>query len=161
MVGQNRWNMTSLWRHSRLTYYDLGPNFLTQGVELFPGEVWQVSKRNSQYFRSYSRKTTRGLCPPPPSGARVNKEDIQCWMHKNVQSTVRYSTLFTDSYAGAHWNRLIISDHRNCILTSSALDLPPKLTRCVFANRLHKKKYPRIHWLVFLTKSRHSISPRK
>ena len=47
--------MTSFWRHSRLTYYDLGPNFLTQGVELFPGEVWQVSKQNSQYFRSYLR----------------------------------------------------------------------------------------------------------
>ena len=65
--------MTSLWRHSRLTYYDLGPNFLTQGVELLPGEVWQVSKRNSQYFRSYSRKTTGGgPFGPPPSGARVN-----------------------------------------------------------------------------------------
>ena len=52
--------MTSLWRHSRLIYYALGPNFLTQGVELLPGEVWQVSKRNSQYFRSYLRKTTGG-----------------------------------------------------------------------------------------------------
>ena len=31
---------------------------LTQGVELLAGEVWQVSKRNSQYFRSYLRKTT-------------------------------------------------------------------------------------------------------
>ena len=61
--------MTSLWRHSRLNYYDLGPNFLTQGVELLPGEVWQVSKGNSQCFRSYLRKTT---APPPPSGARVN-----------------------------------------------------------------------------------------
>ena len=65
--------MTSLWRHSRLTYYDLGPNFLTHGVELLPGGVWQVSKRNSQYFRSYLRKTTGGaLWAPPPSGARVN-----------------------------------------------------------------------------------------
>ena len=64
--------MTSLWRHSRLTYYDLGPNFLTQGVELLAGEVWQVSKRNSQYFRSYLRKTTGGgPLGPPPSGARV------------------------------------------------------------------------------------------
>ena len=61
--------MTSLWRHSRLTYYDLGPNFLTQGVELLAGEVWQVSKRNSQYFRSYLRKTTGGpFGPPPPAG---------------------------------------------------------------------------------------------
>ena len=61
--------MTSLWRHSRLTYYDLGPNLLTQGVELLAGEEWQVSKRNSQYFRSYLRKTTGGaLCPPPPAG---------------------------------------------------------------------------------------------
>ena len=63
--------MTSLWRHSRLTYYDLGHHFLTQGVELLPGEVWQVSKRNSRYFRSYLRKTTGGPLPPPPSGARV------------------------------------------------------------------------------------------
>ena len=38
-------------------------------MELLAGEVWQVSKRNSQYFRSYLRKTTG---PPPPSGARVN-----------------------------------------------------------------------------------------
>ena len=52
--------MTSLWRHSRLTYYELGPNFLTQGMELLPREVWQVSKRNSQYFRSYLWKTTAG-----------------------------------------------------------------------------------------------------
>ena len=36
------------------------PNFLTQGVALLPGEVWQVSKRNSRYFRSYLRKTTGG-----------------------------------------------------------------------------------------------------
>ena len=63
--------MTSLGRHSRLTYYDLGPTFLTQGVELLPGEVWQVSKRNSQHFRSYLRKTTGGALWPPPSGARV------------------------------------------------------------------------------------------
>ena len=66
--------MTSLWRHSRLTYYDLGHNFLTQCVELLPGEVWQVSKRNSQYFRSYLRKTTGGgPLGPPPSGARVKR----------------------------------------------------------------------------------------
>ena len=61
--------MTSLWRHSRLTYYDLGPNFLTQGVKLLPGEVWQVSKRYFQYFRSYFRKTTGGgPLGPPPAG---------------------------------------------------------------------------------------------
>ena len=66
--------MTSLWRHSRLTYYDLGPNFLTQGVELLPGEVWQVSKRNSQYFRSYLRKNHRGaLWPPPPAGRGLTR----------------------------------------------------------------------------------------
>ena len=65
--------MTSLWRHSRLTFYYLGPNFLTQGVELLPGEVWQVSKRNSQYFRSYLRKTTGGPLPPPgATGAGAN-----------------------------------------------------------------------------------------
>lgn len=69
--------MTSLWRHSRLTYYDLGPNFLTQGVELLPGEVWQVSKRNSQYFRSYLRKTTGGPFGPPPSGARIRQVSIK------------------------------------------------------------------------------------
>ena len=69
-AGQNRRNMTSLWRHSRLTYYDLGPNFLTQDVELLSGEVLQVSKRNSQYFGSYLRKTTGGPLPPPPSEAR-------------------------------------------------------------------------------------------
>ena len=67
--------MTSLWRHSRLTYYDLGLNFFTQGVELLPGEVWQVSKWNSQHFRSYLRKNHRvGPLPPPPSGARVKKK---------------------------------------------------------------------------------------
>ena len=65
--------MTSLWRHSWLTYYDLGPNFLTQGMELLPGEVWQVSKRNSQHVRSYLRKTTGGPFAPPPSGARVKE----------------------------------------------------------------------------------------
>ena len=39
-------------------------------MKLLAGEVWQVSKRNSQYFRSYLRKTTvGGLCPPPlPAG---------------------------------------------------------------------------------------------
>ena len=68
IFGQNRLNTTSLLRHSRLTSYDLGPNFLTQGVELLLGEVWQVSKRNSQYFRSYLRKTTRGPLPPPQRG---------------------------------------------------------------------------------------------
>ena len=67
-ADQNRRNMTSLWRHSRLTYYDLGPNFLTQGVELLAGEVWQVSKRNSQYFMSYLRKTTGGALWAPPAG---------------------------------------------------------------------------------------------
>ena len=41
-------------------------------MELLPGEVWQVSKRNSQYFRSYLRKTTGGALWAPPSGARVN-----------------------------------------------------------------------------------------
>ena len=61
--------MTSLWRHSRLTYYDLGPNFLAQDVKLLSGEVWQVSKRNSLYIKSYLRKTTGALCPPPPSPA--------------------------------------------------------------------------------------------
>ena len=44
---------------------------LTQGVKLLPGEVWQVSKRYSQYYRSYLRKTTGGPFAPPPSGARV------------------------------------------------------------------------------------------
>ena len=53
-----------------MVYYDLGPNFLTPGVELLPGEVRQLSKRNSQYFRSYLRKTTEGLFGPP-IGARV------------------------------------------------------------------------------------------
>ena len=38
---------------------------------MLPGEVWQVSKRNSEYFRSYLRKTTGGPFGPPPSGARV------------------------------------------------------------------------------------------
>ena len=101
--------MTSLWRHSRLTYYDLGPNFLTQGVELLAGEVWQVSKRNSQYFRSYLRKTTGGaLWPPPPSGARVIlalglswDSQVRCWSEKyitvsvktpSVSSLIKYST---------------------------------------------------------------------
>ena len=76
--------MTSLWRHSRLTYYDLGPNVLTQGVELLAGEVWQVSKRNSQYFRSYLRKTTEGgPFGPPPSGARV-KCCNRLWLRAGV-----------------------------------------------------------------------------
>ena len=74
-------NMTSLWRHSRLTYYDLGLNFLTQVVKLLPGEVWQVSKRNSQYFRSYLRKNHSGGLLPP-SGTKVNIKCIQCWTQK-------------------------------------------------------------------------------
>ena len=38
-------------------------------MKLLPGEVWPVSKRNSQYFRSYLRKTTGGpFGPPPPAG---------------------------------------------------------------------------------------------
>ena len=69
-VGQNRRNMTSLWRHSRLTYYDLGPIFLTQGVELFPGEVWEVWKRNSPVLQKLFAKNHRGALGPP-SGARV------------------------------------------------------------------------------------------
>ena len=71
--------MTSLWRHSRLTYYDLGPIFLTQGVELFPGEVWLVSKRNSQYFRSYLRKTTREGLWAPPAGRGLTVARIRCF----------------------------------------------------------------------------------
>ena len=72
--------MTSPWRHSRLTYYDLGPNCLTQGVKLLPGEVWQVSKRNSQYFRSYLWKTTGALCPPPPPAGRgLTLARIRCF----------------------------------------------------------------------------------
>ena len=64
----------SLWRHSWLTYYDLGPNVFTQYVELLPGEVWQVSKRNTQYFRSYLRKTTGGpLAPPPQAGWGISQ----------------------------------------------------------------------------------------
>ena len=64
------------WRHSDVTHgwpvttWDL--ILFTQGVELLPGVVWQVSKRNSQYFRSYLRKTTGGALWAPPSGARVN-----------------------------------------------------------------------------------------
>ena len=74
--------MTSLWRHSRLTYYNLGPNFLTQGVKLLPREVWQVSKRNSQYFRSYLRKTTGWPFGPPPSGARVAQRGVASFKAK-------------------------------------------------------------------------------
>ena len=77
--------------HSRLTYYDLGPNFLTQGVELFPGEVWQVSKRNSQYFRSYLRKTTGGPLPPP-SGARVNGGFVQLAVAWSFYKPARHAT---------------------------------------------------------------------
>ena len=58
--------MTSLWRHSRLTYYDLGPNFLTQGVELLAGEVWQVSKELQELFAKNHRVGPFG--PPPPAG---------------------------------------------------------------------------------------------
>ena len=92
--------MTSFWRHSRLTYYDLGPNFLTQGVELLPGEVWQVSKRNSQYFRSYLRKTTGGLCPPPPPAGRgldvsVRSRGAGVWLWRRQQvSTTEFSKLW-------------------------------------------------------------------
>ena len=82
--------MTSLWRHSRLTYYDLGPNILTQGVELLPGEVWQISKRNSQYFRSYLRKTTGGPLAPPPSGARVKRNRLQNYkLHNLTEETLK------------------------------------------------------------------------
>ena len=43
-------------------------------MELLAGEVWQVSKRNSQYFRSYLRKTTGGGPLGPLSGARVKNK---------------------------------------------------------------------------------------
>ena len=46
---------------------------MSKGAELWPEEVGIAnSKRNSQYFSSYLRKITGGLCPPPPSEARVN-----------------------------------------------------------------------------------------
>ena len=80
--------------YSRLTYYDLGPNFLTQGVELLPGEVWQVSKRNSQYCRSYLRKTTGGTFGPP-SGARVTDIDLEfcTHIHETLSSNICYGFL--------------------------------------------------------------------
>ena len=72
--------MTSLWRHSRLTYYDLGPNFLTQGVELLAGEIWQVSKRNSQYLLQelFAKNHRGGPLAPPPSGARDKRRAPLC-----------------------------------------------------------------------------------
>ena len=92
--------MTSLWRHSRLTCYDLGPNLLTQGVELLAGEVWQVSKRNSQYFRSYLRKTTGGGAFGPPSGARVKGRVppflTQNGFHKSNPISLRPRSPFSD-----------------------------------------------------------------
>ena len=106
--------MTSLWRHSRLTYYDLGHNFLTQGVELLPGEVWQNSKRNCQYFRSYWRKTTgEGLWPPPPSGARVNNFRTTGSIHlKHSQNPkwlwVNYSQLLRPRVTSGQWPTTIV-----------------------------------------------------
>ena len=50
----------------------LGPNYLTQGVELLPGEVWQVSKQNFQYLRSYLRKP-QGDPLGPPVGRGLKK----------------------------------------------------------------------------------------
>ena len=104
--------MTSLWRHSRLTYYDLAPNFLTQGVKLLPGEVWQVSKRNSQYFRSYLRKTTGWGALWAPSGARDNGEvtkltwpkvtDIKNPKYTNCRHLCSYCTLRV-SKSSDHW----------------------------------------------------------
>ena len=77
--------MTSLWRHSRLTYYDLGPNFLTQGVELLPGEAWQVFKAKFLVLQELFAKNHRGalfsFTPhiKPPSGARVKVTISDLW----------------------------------------------------------------------------------
>ena len=66
--------------------HPIGPNFLTQGVELLPGEVWQVSKQNSQHFRSYLRKTTGGpLGPLPPAGRGLRNGDLQFWTPVNIE----------------------------------------------------------------------------
>ena len=53
---QNRWNMTSLWRHSRLMFCNLGADFFTQYVELMIKEMWWVRGRYLYLLGSYSRK---------------------------------------------------------------------------------------------------------
>ena len=50
--------------------------FLTQEMELLLGEVWQVSKRNSQYFRSYLRKTTGGPLGSPAGRGLKNPRSL-------------------------------------------------------------------------------------
>ena len=69
-AGQNRRNMTSLWRHSRLTYYDLGPIFLHK--------VWNCCPEGYGKFQSEISSTSGAICekpqgalwapPPPPAG---------------------------------------------------------------------------------------------
>ena len=68
-------------------------------MELLDGEVWQVSKRNSQYFRSYLRKTTGRWGPfaPPPSGARVNSKyvlQVQTYLNWSHYAFVTYPEHF-------------------------------------------------------------------
>ena len=57
-------------------------------MELLAGEVWQVSKRNSQYFRSYLRKTTGGPFGPPPPAGRGLSIDIKDYLiiYMNINS---------------------------------------------------------------------------
>ena len=56
---------------------------------MLPGEVWQVSKQNSQYFRSYLRKTTGG--PWPPSGTRVNLYTVR-WKGSEASKQTKHTT---------------------------------------------------------------------
>ena len=167
--------MTSLWRHSRLTYYDLGPNFLTQGVELLAGEVWQVSKRNSQYFRSYLRKTTgRGpFGPPPPSGARVKVSlplnVLFCfgrWVGKTlVQQTsdlngsnFKILSIATSKPPGLrhrslHWHRLASSR-----LDALFLSLP---LRGAFTSSPHLRLMTHLSWAAHLNRRKFDRAARK
>ena len=64
--------MTSLWRHSRLTYYDLGPNFLTQGVGIVGRERYGKFQREIPSTSGAICEKPQGGPFGPPSGARVN-----------------------------------------------------------------------------------------
>ena len=64
--------MTSFWRHSRLTYYDLGPNFFNTMCGIVARTGMASFKTKFPVLQELFAKNHRGpLCPP--SGARVNR----------------------------------------------------------------------------------------
>ena len=89
-------------------------------MELLPGEVWKVSKRNTQYFRSYLRKTTGGpFAPPPPAG----------------RGLISDSDLGSEQIVPARWDNLVPRAGTGAAATAPV----PALHPCITYAFLHEK----------------------